>query len=309
MGCRKLTYYERETAIGENWKIFARGIEKSVSASFFCKEYYAGGSIMPGRSFNSSEYRYGFNGMEKDDEVKGEGNSYTTHFRQYDPRLNRFLSFDPVFKPHESPYALNGNNPIWLIDPLGSDSIFYNQDGNEIEDMRITSEDDFFFLKHDDGNIGYNGGTFYQGLSKESFFGDRGDGEKLFTDVDERFNQNHEWKFYAIARDHKNNDHTVGDFIRESPENKHYDFKNTFLNKKDNPGRAYLIDGMLLNANEVGNILWGATAASFGWTSFWGQTGAYLFTLKDEGKPDEAGEQRAIEIGVFIWNTQNPKKE
>ena len=34
-------------------------------------------------------HRYGFQGSEMDDEVKGEGNSYTTEFRQLDPRLRR----------------------------------------------------------------------------------------------------------------------------------------------------------------------------------------------------------------------------
>ncbi len=29
------------------------------------------GSLMPGRSTNPADYRYGFNGQEKDDEVKG----------------------------------------------------------------------------------------------------------------------------------------------------------------------------------------------------------------------------------------------
>jgi len=46
--------------------------------------------------FSNLEYRYGFNGMEKDDEVKGKGNSYTTHFRMLDPRLGRWLSTDPI---------------------------------------------------------------------------------------------------------------------------------------------------------------------------------------------------------------------
>src|SRR5690606_30860513 len=66
-------------------------------------------------------YRYGFNGMEKDDEVKGAGNSYTTEFRQYDPRLGRWLSIDPLFSnfPWQSPYAAFDNNPILLVDPKG----------------------------------------------------------------------------------------------------------------------------------------------------------------------------------------------
>jgi len=34
-----------------------------------------------------NSYRYSFNGQEKDDEVSGNGNSYTATHWQYDPRL------------------------------------------------------------------------------------------------------------------------------------------------------------------------------------------------------------------------------
>lgn len=77
---------------------------------------------MQGRSYTGSEdYRYGFNGMEKDDEVKDEGNSYTTEFRQYDPRIGKWLSIDPLFSifPWQSPYVAFDNNPILLRDPRG----------------------------------------------------------------------------------------------------------------------------------------------------------------------------------------------
>jgi len=86
--------------------------------------YYPFGMLQPNRYFNSPEYRYGFNGMEKDDEVKGVGNSYTTMWRQYDPRLGRWLSLDPVFKPFISPYNSMSNNPISRIDPSGDDDYF-----------------------------------------------------------------------------------------------------------------------------------------------------------------------------------------
>lgn len=61
--------------------------------------------------------------MEKDDEVAGSGNSYTTHFRQYDPRLGRWLSLDPAMAkyPDQSPYVAFNNNPIYWVDPLGDD--------------------------------------------------------------------------------------------------------------------------------------------------------------------------------------------
>ena len=83
--------------------------------------YYAFGSLMPKRSFNSSGYRYGFNGQEKDDEIKGSGNSYDFGARIYDPRIAKFLSPDPITKyyPSWSPYLFAGNNPIKFIDIYG----------------------------------------------------------------------------------------------------------------------------------------------------------------------------------------------
>ncbi|WP_341903563.1 RHS repeat-associated core domain-containing protein [Fluviicola taffensis] len=78
--------------------------------------------------------RYGFNGMEKDDEVKGSGNSYSTEFRQYDPRLGRWLSIDPVTKEHRSPYDGFNNNPIIYVDPRGDDD-YYNADGSYNREM------------------------------------------------------------------------------------------------------------------------------------------------------------------------------
>jgi RHS repeat-associated protein len=48
---------------------------------------------------NSYGYRYGYQGSEMDNEVNGNGNSYTTEFRQLDPRLGRWMSVDPVFQP------------------------------------------------------------------------------------------------------------------------------------------------------------------------------------------------------------------
>ena len=52
--------------------------------------------------------------MEMDDELKGEGNSYNTEFRQYDPRIGRWLSPDPLQKqlPWQSPYVGMDNKPI-----------------------------------------------------------------------------------------------------------------------------------------------------------------------------------------------------
>lgn len=65
--------------------------------------------------------RYGFNGMSKDDELKGDGNSYDFGARMLDTRLGRWLTIDPKAGkyPDLSPYVFCANNPIIFIDPDG----------------------------------------------------------------------------------------------------------------------------------------------------------------------------------------------
>jgi RHS repeat-associated protein len=84
-------------------------------------DYYPFGMQMPGRNMNNRDYSYGYNGMEKDDERKGEGNSYSTEFRQYDPLIGKWLSLDPLVKkyPSCSPYFGFNGNPIKFSDPTG----------------------------------------------------------------------------------------------------------------------------------------------------------------------------------------------
>jgi len=78
---------------------------------------------MPGRTFDASGYKYGFNGKENDNEVKGEGNQQDYGMRIYDPRVGRFLSVDPLTKEYawNSPYAFAENNVIRSVDLDGSE--------------------------------------------------------------------------------------------------------------------------------------------------------------------------------------------
>ena len=85
-------------------------------------DYYAFGGQEPNRTFSGGNSQYGFNGKEKDNEVyNGDGNSYDYGARQYNPRLGRWMSIDPlaIKYPELSPYSFAGNSPIAAMDPDG----------------------------------------------------------------------------------------------------------------------------------------------------------------------------------------------
>ncbi|GAA0876027.1 hypothetical protein GCM10009118_24370 [Wandonia haliotis] len=85
-------------------------------------DYMPFGMTLPGRSFSSDSYRYGFNGMEKDDEIYGEGNAIDFGARMYDSRVGRWLSRDAASKvyPNLSPYSFVANSPLIFVDPSGN---------------------------------------------------------------------------------------------------------------------------------------------------------------------------------------------
>ena len=70
---------------------------------------------------DKDKYRFGFNGMEKDNELKGVGNSLDFGARIYDSRIGKFLSLDPDMEKYtfQSPYVYANNTPIQAIDREG----------------------------------------------------------------------------------------------------------------------------------------------------------------------------------------------
>ncbi len=106
---------------------FSKGLEKKYSIQKNAIDYYPFGMLLPNRHEDAGEYRYGFNGMEKDDEIKGEGNSYDFGARIYDPRVGRWLVRDPLASkyPSVSPYNSFSNNPIINVDPDGRADIYF----------------------------------------------------------------------------------------------------------------------------------------------------------------------------------------
>ncbi len=98
---------------------------------------------VPNRCGNSSSYRYGFQGQEKDNEIKGDGNSLNYTFRMHDPRVGRFFAIDPLFRkfPHNSPYAFSENRVIDGIELEGLEVVLTHGTFAQREDKPLFSLD------------------------------------------------------------------------------------------------------------------------------------------------------------------------
>ena len=89
---------------------------------------------------SSGSYRYGFNGQEKSDEIKGSGKSYTAEFWEYDPRLGRRWNVDPIRKEYESPFAAFANNPIWFVDKFGLDTTINGRLYHDLPEVSVSAQ-------------------------------------------------------------------------------------------------------------------------------------------------------------------------
>ncbi len=119
MGCLRLTHNQQpELRVVHGKKgVTSNDRIKRVRSS------YLFGMLMPDRhdEINGNPYTYGFQGQERDDEVKGAGNAINYKYRMHDPRLGRFFAIDPLFEkyPFYSPYAFSGNRVIDAIEQEG----------------------------------------------------------------------------------------------------------------------------------------------------------------------------------------------
>jgi RHS repeat-associated protein len=117
-------------------------------------DYYAFGSPMEGRTYTGTDYRFGFNGQEKEDDIYGEGNTYSAEYWMYDSRLGRRWNVDPVDQISISNYAVLSNSPIIRIDPYGDDDFSVDEDGGVTWVGPNDEADNYYDIG--DGEISYD---------------------------------------------------------------------------------------------------------------------------------------------------------
>jgi len=99
----------------------------NINNNFIKNDYYLGGMQEPLRKYSStSQYRYGFNGKEKSDEIVVGDLDFGA--RIYDGRIGRWLSTDALASkyPDLSSFVFALNSPIIAKDPDGNVVIFIN---------------------------------------------------------------------------------------------------------------------------------------------------------------------------------------
>jgi RHS repeat-associated protein len=82
-------------------------------------DFYAFGSVKPGRVYQAEQYRYSFNGQEREHEITGSPSHSSAEYWMYDSRIARRWEIDPVFISELSPYSTYNLNPIRFNDPKG----------------------------------------------------------------------------------------------------------------------------------------------------------------------------------------------
>ncbi len=125
--------------------------------------------MMPGREYQAQPSRFGFNGKENDNDVKGFENQQDYGMRIYDTRIARFLSADPLAAQyaHLTPYQFASNRPVDGIDLDGMEYYNYRltkQSDNttklELIDVK-SAKPSYGGTEYSHHRIEYNGTTYY----------------------------------------------------------------------------------------------------------------------------------------------------
>jgi RHS repeat-associated protein len=143
------------------------------------KDGYPFGQVLTYRNGSVSDYRYSFQGQEKDDELKGANNSVNFEYRMHDPRIGRFFAIDPLSDkyPYYSPYSFSGNRvldsrefeglePLNAVDAIGNPAyklkaILSLPDGSQVNIMNAVNGGRFVISRADMQRINSFNGQGY----------------------------------------------------------------------------------------------------------------------------------------------------
>lgn len=290
------------------------------------QDYSPFGVLLADRNFSIENYRFGFNGQEKVDEISGPGNHNTAEFWEYDTRIGRRWNIDPKEDPSISVYACFKNNPLFYTDIDGDTTYQFGNDGKFIgmadkdiagirgaigtmknvkgADGQITKQ---FFTNR---NFNFNDPGFdrtqLNSLKKNdfaiTFLSDENmnalmDNSGVYSDAAQGFYDN---KVYALTESN-------GGLI---------DYAITYLQpsqklspgpKSDGKGGFVLFENgtTAYNLMDAGNLIWGASMREMGLDYSTIQLSSQLFAKYTTGNWDSPADQKAIREGYFFQKTTN----
>ncbi len=211
---------------------------------------------------HTPHYRYFFNGQEADNEVYGEGAVLGYEFRQYDSRLSRWWSIDPLADkyPGVGPYAFCNGSPILLMDPSGEEiSEHVDKKGRII--AHYNDGDNSVYL--------HKAGVTKSDIDSErsSLHNTAGNGVKIgeiggVIDISETYSNllkenaalakkmNNPFKFRNLVKNH-------GDWDLKN--NPHY-----IYGLGNDRKTQFSFNGQIMDAQDIGNHHFGVVAFSFG---------------------------------------------
>ncbi|MCU0416453.1 MAG: hypothetical protein MUE33_04620 [Cytophagaceae bacterium] len=108
--------------------------------------YYPFGMAQKSRSGSQEEYRYGFNGQERETELSESTTS--AEYWMYDARLGRRWNRDPKPNPSLSIYSCFANNPIAYNDVLGDTTKYFGKNGRYLGKIDDNFENQAHFVNN-----------------------------------------------------------------------------------------------------------------------------------------------------------------
>jgi RHS repeat-associated protein len=256
--------------------------------------------------------------MEKDDEVKGGGNSYDYINRFYDCRIARFLSVDPLTTsfPWYTPYQFAGNKPTIAIDLDGLEEFIIVK-----EFVKSKSGKTYILNKRTEKEVGWemwgkeivgyefvlNGKTYKANSNQTTKGRDEGG---LKPGVEGNFSgvytmtKDDMATLFAYGLDVISKYSSIDEAYKsQSGTDQKLDYKSklySILNLDEN--LLIQINGVVYNPNEAGNFIWGALneyadEVTDKTAIYDPSVAAQVKTMKDQTRFDEDHEQKAINDG------------